>query len=279
MAFDFSKYFEQYEAVVAEVDNLFGYFSKEFPDRVRCDKGCCDCCYALFDLSLVEALYLNHHFGKLFSGLERTKVLENSDAADRQIFKLKRKLFKAAQSGVEASEVMEEVARARVRCPLLGEDDLCMLYDKRPLTCRLYGVPTAIAGKGHTCQKSGFVAGEKYPTVHMDALHDRLLGISQELADDLKSSYKKIGDMLMPVSTALMNEFDEEFMGIRTGKPKQMPEGVQADTPMFSAHVTREAEEGQAEACSSCTQDKSMCQSCSENSFSVVLGGPDKEEK
>jgi len=145
---------------------------------------------------------------------------------------------------------------------MLGENDLCLLYDRRPLTCRLYGVPTAIAGAGHTCAKSGFVAGEKYPTVQMDALHDRLLAISQEVADSISTQYAQLGDMLMPVSTAIMTEFTDSFLGVRTGTPKQPP---QAEQPEQKAPVSA--------ACASCSEDKSKCQTCSENSFSLVLGG------
>lgn len=264
MALDFTEYFKKYEELVADVDNLFARFEKDFPDKVKCEKECCDCCYALFDLSLVEALYINHHFTEAFRGMERTRIMDASDKYDRQVFKLKRKLFKSSQQGLSPQEILEEVARARIRCPLLGEDDLCSMYDRRPLTCRLYGVPTAIGGKGHTCAKSGFVAGEKYPTVQMDALHDRLLAISQEIADSISTRYAQLGDMLMPVSTAIMTEFSDSFMGVRTGTPKQA-QPVEQPAPAASAPVSG--------ACASCTEDKSKCQTCSENSFSVVLGG------
>ena len=49
---------------------------------------------------------------------------------------------------------MEEAARIKCRCPLLGDDDRCLLYQARPITCRLYGVPTAIAGQGYRLQAS-----------------------------------------------------------------------------------------------------------------------------
>ena len=36
-----------------------------------------------------------------------------------------------------------EIAATSVRCPLLDEENRCLLYDARPITCRLYGVPKA----------------------------------------------------------------------------------------------------------------------------------------
>ncbi len=286
MALDFSKYFERYEELVGEVDKLFATFEKDFPDQVKCEKGCCDCCYALFDLSLVEALYVNHHFNERFGGIEKNAIMEAADKADRQIFKLKRKLFQSNQKGVSARDIMEEVARTRIRCPMLGEGDVCRMYDKRPLTCRLYGVPTAIAGQGHTCAKSGFMAGETYPTVSMDALHDRLLAISQELADSLNSQYKQLGDMLMPLSTAILNTFTKEYLGVKDGKPLIDPEFHEKAAEMEAPSVPpQSASTGlkasgavpQSEACGSCTEDKSKCRTCAEKSFSIVLGGPDKD--
>jgi len=79
----------------------------------------------------------------------------------------------------------------------------------------LYGIPTAINGRGHTCGKSGFEPGGSYPTVHMDQLYGRLQEISAELILDIKSKYVKLADMLVPVSMALLTDYTEEYLGIK----------------------------------------------------------------
>ena len=140
--------------------------------------------------------------------------MDRADKADRQINKLKRKVYMAAQKGAPTSEVLEEVAKARVRCPMLGDDDLCSIYEHRPITCRLYGVPTAIGGEPHVCHKSGFKGGEKYPTVNMDIILDKLLNIGRELKDGIGSRYKELGELLLPVSMAIVTDFDEAYLGV-----------------------------------------------------------------
>lgn len=273
MALDFTPFFERYEALVAEVDAVFQKFENDFPQEVRCEKGCCDCCYALFDLSLVEALYVNHHFGNRFSGMERNEVMERAADADRKLFKLKRELWKASQAGKPASEIFDAVARTRMRCPLLGDEDACVMYDRRPVTCRLYGVPTAIEGKGHTCAKSGFEGGKQYPTVHVDMINERLMDISRDLAEYIGSKYKAMHEMLVPVSMALITDYNEEYLGVKKADAaaKAAPE---ARKPSAGIPDMKDAP---SEVCASCDSDKSQCSSCKENSFSIVLGGDGEE--
>jgi len=51
---DFSKTFERYEALVSEVDKIFVAMQEAHKDCVRCEIYCCDCCYAVFDVTLIE---------------------------------------------------------------------------------------------------------------------------------------------------------------------------------------------------------------------------------
>ncbi|AMK11137.1 MAG: YkgJ family cysteine cluster protein [Pseudodesulfovibrio sp.] len=266
MALDFTEYFQKYEAIVAEVDAVFKKFETEMPDLVKCGKGCSDCCYALFDVTLVEGMYLNAKFNEKFSGLERSEILARADKADRLIHKLKRKVYKASQEGRPVNEILMEVARARVRCPMLGDDDLCSIYENRPITCRLYGVPTSIGGEAHTCNKAGFKGGEKYPTVNMDIILDRLLGIGKELQKGIGSRFKELGDMLLPVSMAIVTDYDEGYLGV--GEVKSVLNPPEAKKKAFEETF---ATAPQSEACKSCSEkSESACKSCGE---SIVLGG------
>jgi Fe-S-cluster containining protein len=190
----------------------------EYPDCVKCEIKCADCCYALFDLSLIEALYINHHFNKKFSGKERERQIEKSNRIDRQVYKIKRKAYKDAEAGKAEDDILTEMANERIRCPLLNDQDECDLYDYRPLTCRFYGLPTAIGGTGHTCGLSGFVKGNKYPTVNLDIIQQKLFEISNELIKKIKSRHIKMADMLVPVSTAILTTYDDAYLGIEEKK-------------------------------------------------------------
>jgi len=270
MALDFTEYFERYEAVVRDVDAVFAKFENEMGELVKCGKGCSDCCNALFDISLVEAMYINEKFNKKFSGIKRSAIMDRAANADRMIHKLKRKVYKASQEGRPASEILMEVAKARVRCPMLSDDNLCELYEYRPITCRLYGVPTSIGGKAHTCNQSGFKGGEKYPTVNMDIILDKLLAIGKDLQKGIGSRYKELGDMIFPLSMALVTDYDEEYLGVGE---------VKVPFPQHNKEELKEIKLRQqvapkSSACASCNESKSACESCGENT--ITLGGGDE---
>jgi len=218
---DFSPYFLKYEALSRTADQVFKRVQQEHPDCVRCRKECADCCHALFDLTLIEALYMNEKFKAKFTGEEREAMLEKANRADRSIHKLKRNAYRDLKAGKSEEDILAALGDERVRCPLLNDQDLCDLYDHRPITCRLYGIPTSIGGKGRTCSLSAFEKGNAYPTVDIDKIHGRLQEISAELLRDIQSANIKLVDILMPLSMALITTFDDSFFGIDEGTSKK----------------------------------------------------------
>lgn len=228
---DLGAVFAAYERVAAEADALFARVQQLHPDCVTCTAGCGDCCHAVFDLSLVEAMYLNRRFAEVIPhGPLRSAILQGAAEVDRPLTRLKRGYYqsvrdagKEAAASAEAPEqaaeraighVLEEAARARVRCPLLLADDTCALYDSRPITCRLYGVPAVIGGQTHVCGKSAFATGGRYPTVHMDKIQDRLDALSLEIRDTLGSRYSELHKVYVPVSMALLTNYDAAYLGV-----------------------------------------------------------------
>ena len=212
---DMSPVFGQYEVLMREADAVFARVRNSHGACVMCRETCSDCCHALFDLSLVEAVYLHQAFVEAFPvGPQRSALLERADAADRRVYAIKRKAFKASQEGREESAILAELATLRVRCPLLDDDDRCALYHARPITCRVYGIPTSIEGKGHVCGKSRFRAGDAYPTVNLDRIRQRLQGLNLELAALVGSGYGEIHTVLAPVSMTLLTEYDARYFGL-----------------------------------------------------------------
>lgn len=207
--------FSKYEALVQQIDGVFEDVREKYPDCVKCQLECADCCHALFDLSLIEALYINRKFIETVLEQRKAEILESANKVDRQLYQLKKKAFKAVELSEKTEEqVLFEMAAERIRCPLLNTDNQCDLYDFRPITCRLYGIPTSISGRGHTCGLSGFKEGESYPTVNLDAVHAKLREFSHEVVVTLKSKHVKMGDVLMPLSMALLTVFDEAYLGL-----------------------------------------------------------------
>ena len=215
MALDLKEHFVKYEALVHMVDGVFERVKKEYPKEVFCRKKCSDCCYAIFDLTLIEALYLNDKFLKNFSGMEKNSLIEIADKTDRVLVKMKRNAYREVQNGADQLEIVAKMSQERIRCPLLGKDDLCVMYEHRPITCRVYGIPTSTAGSSHICGRTNFKQGEPYPTLNMDKIYSQLQLLSVQLIKDINSEQIKMHEMLIPVSMAMITQFNEEYLGVK----------------------------------------------------------------
>ncbi len=212
---EFTQTFNKYELLVAEIEKGISKIRATFPQEFRCGKGCSDCCYAVFDLSLIEAVYLNYQFFQDKGKKVQEEILERANTADRQAYRIKRNLNKMMTQGKQTEEeVLALLSRERLECPLLNKNALCDLYENRPITCRVYGVPTAIQGEGHTCGKSGFQEGIAYPTINLDRINQRLLGLSEDLLKEIGIENKELKMRLLPLSTSLLTDYDEEFFGL-----------------------------------------------------------------
>ena len=221
---DFSDIFARYETLAAEADALFERVRSAHPDCVSCCEGCSDCCHALFDLTLVEAVYINKRFAEAFpKGLERSIILEAAGVADRKAYIIKRQAFKDTQAGQDTDSVIMGIGKERVRCPLLNDEKRCLLYAFRPITCRIYGIPVAINNKGYTCGTSAFTPGKQYPTVNLDAITHRLLALGLEMAQLAQSPHKEAHTVLVPLSMALLTEYNAAYFGL--GKRTEAPRG------------------------------------------------------
>lgn len=213
---DFSSFYEQYEALVKQVDGAVDKVKNEFGDCVNCKQGCADCCHALFDMTLIEAMYVKMKFDECFSGKLKHDILTYADKADRKIFKLKKAATEAEKGGINGEKIINRISKEKIACPLLDENNQCQMYDFRPIACRVYGIPTSTGGVGHTCGLSGFDPGKAYPTMNMDIVYGKLYGISNAMVRLIKSKYLKMGDILVPLSMCLLTDYNDEYLGLPT---------------------------------------------------------------
>ncbi len=218
---DYSPIFKKYEKIVDLVDSAFEQVKNQNGDLVKCNSGCSDCCHALFDLTLIEAIYINHRFLEQFKDQKREEIIERANIVDRKIYKIKRQAYKEIEKGQNEIKILADIGAERVRCPLLNKEEMCELYQYRPITCRAYGIPTAIQGMSHTCGKSGFVEGGKYSTISMDKLYQNLYELSEEFVAIIQSKHLKMADILVPVSMALITDYDDEYLGIKKEEEKK----------------------------------------------------------
>lgn len=215
---DFGDIFLRYEQLRDKSDAIFHRMADLYPRCVTCHAGCADCCHALFDLSLIEAMYLNHVFRSAFKyGPQRSHILERASERDRDLTRFKRGLYRAEKEGQPTSRIMDRAAEVRMACPLLDDENRCLLYDARPITCRLYGIPLDIGGNGFVCGLSGFEKGVQYPSVQLGRIQSQLEEMSAEIATRCNSQFD-LKEVYVPVSMALLTEYNEKYLGIEPVK-------------------------------------------------------------
>jgi len=111
-------------------------------DQMQCGRGCALCCHGLFDISFVDALLLAEGYGRLHAPQKervfaRARLTENVIESELPGIASPFLLHGLPQSLLDR---IVESARSP-RCPLLGDQDECLVYASRPLACRLEGAP------------------------------------------------------------------------------------------------------------------------------------------
>lgn len=171
-----SPFLAAYETLVEESEAAFVAYASALGGALRCRKGCADCCHAVFGLFLVEAVAIQRHFQTL-ERKKRREALLRGKKGERAYARLEERL-RGLTDPRTASEVL---ARERIRCALLGDEDACLLYPHRPLTCRVYGMPTLIRGKTRVCPRAAQPADPSLAPFPLDRVHDRLHRLSRDM--------------------------------------------------------------------------------------------------
>ena len=115
---------EAIKALYSAVDELLEAFLQRAGAEgqpVSCNLGCAWCCYQEVFAITHEFLYLNEYVNKSLSEADRISVLERA----REKVKISMNL------------TVEEQLKVRSACPFL-DSGTCMVYEARPMACRIY---------------------------------------------------------------------------------------------------------------------------------------------
>lgn len=194
-----SQLLRSYELLADRADQAFAAMTEEHGESVRCQQRCSDCCHAVFGLFLIEAAYIHDHFHRLDPEVQKAALLRCNEM-ERGLRRLEKKMQLHEEDPQMQNYIM---AAERIRCPLLDQEQDCVLYTHRPITCRVYGIPTRIQGKARVCGKSGFQGGESYPAFDLDGTYRSLYGLSKELLRDAGRDDAEKASLLISVSKAI----------------------------------------------------------------------------
>lgn len=202
------RYLEQ----VNRADSLFRSVHDTHRELITCKPGCNDCCSVYFELSFVEAFYISGMFHDGLDAGARSRALERAEKS-QELFDRARSLLAAAaeKDSPNGSELEDAAARIKIPCPL-NEDGVCVLYDHRPITCRLYGIPQRIGTRVVVCPKTGFQSGGSYVTVDMADITNRLQRYSVDLIEALLGERPRPDSHpLFEMPRAICAKFDKDF--------------------------------------------------------------------
>ncbi|MGD9161917.1 MAG: YkgJ family cysteine cluster protein [Desulfobacteraceae bacterium] len=200
-------FFHNYELLVDKAEAAFHNVKEKHADCVKCELHCSDCCNAVFGIFLVEALYIREHFEHIKED-QKQEIIERALKADKAIEDLHKKLSTFRDDPQMQAYTL---GRERIRCPLLDDNDECVLYQKRPITCRVYGIPTKIHGKTRACGKATFKNGETYPILDLDGVYRDMYVLSRDILEEAKieSKDEDKASLLISVSKVVQTPVDD----------------------------------------------------------------------
>ena len=133
---------QEYGALLNGVERWFASCAAIDPSGISCGSGCAECCRGLFDITLLDACYLKCGFDRIEEEKKKA-VLKKA----RQRIKGLQALWPDFSPPYVLNYRPEEEWEIlmpddeETPCPLLDDYGRCMVYDHRPMTCRLHGLP------------------------------------------------------------------------------------------------------------------------------------------
>lgn len=206
--------FLQYADIARKADLLFKTIQEKYPASVKCRVRCCDCCHAIFGVFPIEAAYINYHFNHLDRKVRRD-ALRRAERAEAEMLKVKDRL-KVFEDDPKMK--VFGLGKQRVRCALLQDSEECALYEKRPIICRIYGVPYTLKKDNkelsYVCGISNFEEKASYPAVKLDNIYQQLVKLSTDMMTEagyLNPSAK--ANLMLPLARILRMPFEEIIKG------------------------------------------------------------------
>ena len=141
---------DRYGELLGEVDRWFDGCLARHPGLIVCGRGCSSCCRGLFDITLLDALYLKRGFDLL--PLPEQQAVREKSAARLASLETEFPEFRRPWT---LNRLSEEIWNDMMPeddgtpCPLLSDQGVCRVYAQRPMTCRLNGIPLIdVSGEG-----------------------------------------------------------------------------------------------------------------------------------
>jgi Fe-S-cluster containining protein len=131
-----------YGELLQEVDRWFADCLGRHPAEIACTNGCSACCCSLFDITLLDAWNLKRGFDRLPATVRgQVRARATARLAEIQLLwpEFSEPFLLNLRPEEEWSSLMSD--EDETPCPLLADNGSCLVYEARPMTCRLHGLP------------------------------------------------------------------------------------------------------------------------------------------
>jgi Fe-S-cluster containining protein len=189
------KILSAYKDLLTEVDAWFSRCSALYPDKIACTKGCSECCRSLFDITILDAATLKNGFEQLPEAV-RNSVRSRAEERLKQIRNVWPEFSHPYTLNYRPEEDWQLLMREddETPCLLLDDREQCLLYESRPMTCRLHGLPLID------------VSGE---VMHDEWCSNNFPGIDPLLLEGLRADF----DRILRDEVALDRLFTKKLLG------------------------------------------------------------------
>lgn len=116
-------------------------------ETLPCSRGCFRCCVGPFPITVLDAHLLRDGLDRLPSASRQAiqhRAMAQIEQFEQQFPALRISPFLDQWDDSAIDQVTARFHEAP--CPALQEDGSCGVYEVRPLTCRLMGIPTSLDG-------------------------------------------------------------------------------------------------------------------------------------
>jgi Fe-S-cluster containining protein len=144
----------EYRRLLKRFDRRAAVIERTHPGVVHCGKGCGRCCVGVFDIGVLDGILLAAALEAL-TDADRRAIVRRSRAALKRLKALCPDFAGVFEVTRDADRLVDRACGEfdYLRCPALAADDSCLLYDARPMVCRMQGMPivdtcdTAVIGR------------------------------------------------------------------------------------------------------------------------------------
>lgn len=188
---------KNYQELLQQIDRWFALSIERYPELIACQSGCSGCCRSVFDITMLDAYFLKLGFDRLSAEIKEQVLAKCQTRLDLMLeqwpeFRHPFVLNQHPEEDWEALMPDED----ETPCVLLDDNGRCLVYENRPMTCRLHGLPL-IDSDG-------------------EVLHDEWCTLNFTDCDPLElEGLRAPFDSMIRQEVALIRDFTRELLGER----------------------------------------------------------------